>query len=307
MTIRIEPCEDGAGRRAKAAIRLAADPHGARSIAEDVYDAALDPAGISLLARDGGEPVGAAEVCRMAISREDYERLWARVWVLPERRREGIGTYLYGHVRAHAEARAKTGLESEVYSDDAGGLAFALARGFREDWREHVLRRPLNGSEGPPEALPHGVSVRVIGSAAPELDEVHEIACEALADVPSGSMPMEAGEVAWWRRVWIDGPAARAGGLFVAELDGHVAGYALLLVSPARPDVGYHAMTAVRRSARGRGIAGALKDAQLRWAIAHGLRELDTHNAATNAAMQAVNLRLGYEPVCDLIGVVIDL
>ena len=37
--------------------------------------------------------------------------------------------------------------------------------------------------------------------------------------------------------------------------------------------------------------------------IAH---RLDAHNEATNEAMLAVNLRLGYEPVCDLVGVVSD-
>ena len=306
MTLRLELCDDDESRRGKAAIRLAADPNGAKSVDEDVYDASLDPAGESVIAWDGERAVGAGEVCRMAISSDTYVRLWARLWVVPERRREGIATQLLAHLGRHAGARGKSGFESEVYTDDPSGLAFALARGFAEDWREQVLRLPLAGREPPALAARDGVRVRMLDPARESLADVHAVAREALADVPGGTMPMTAGDLGWWRRVWIDTPAARAGCLFAAEVDGTTAGYALLTVSPARPGVGLHAITAVARTARGRGIAGALKRAQIAWAIEQGLDELDTHNEATNEAMLAVNLRLGYEPVCDLVGIVSD-
>ena len=312
MSVRLEPCCDERGRRAKAAVRLAADPHGARTVEEDAHDASLDPAGASLIAWDGERAVGAGEVCRMAISGEAYARLGARIWVVPERRREGVATQLIVRLQEHARARGKTGLETEVYSDDGGGLAFARAHGFSEDWREQVLRLPL-GQRGAPARSgsdPHVAgqtpSVRVLDPDRESIAGVHAIALEALADVPGGTTPMAAGDLAWWRRVWIEAPAARAGRLFVAELDGAVAGYALLALPPARPGVGFHAITAVARAARGRGVAGALKRAQIAWALEHGLVELDTHNDRTNAAMLAVNLRHGYEPVCDLVGLVSD-
>ena len=310
MSVRLEPGHDDRGRRAKAAIRLAADPHGAKTVEEDVYDASLDPAGESLIAWDGEVAVGAGEVCRMAISGEAYERLWARIWVVPERRREGVATQLLARLREHAGMRGKTGFETEVSTDDPGGLAFALARGFAEDWREQVLRLPLPGRAAParsgagPPVAGQTPSVRVLDPSRESLAGVHAIASEALADVPGGTMPMAAGDLSWWRRVWIDPPAARAGRLFVAELDGEIAGYALLALPPARPGVGFHAITAVARAARGRGVAGALKQAQIAWAIEQGLDQLETHNERTNEAMLAVNLRLGYEPVCDLVGLV---
>ena len=242
----------------------------------------------------------------MAISTDAYARLWARLWVVPERRREGIATQLLAHLGRHAGARGKSGFESEVYTDDPSGLAFALARGFAEDWREQVLRLPLAGRVPPALAACDGVRVRRLDPARESLGEVHAIAREALADVPSGTMSMAAGDLGWWRRVWIDTPAARAGCLFVAEVDGTTAGYALLTLPQARPGVGFHAITVVARTARGRGIAGALKRAQIAWAIEQGLDELDTHNEASTEAMLAVNLRLGYEPVCDLVGIVSD-
>jgi GNAT superfamily N-acetyltransferase len=57
-----------------------------------------------------------------------------------------------------------------------------------------------------------------------------------------------------------------------------------------------HGLTAVLRSHRGRGIATALKQGLLHWAAGHGYRELSTWTQDGNAAMQAVNLKLGYRP-----------
>lgn len=55
-----------------------------------------------------------------------------------------------------------------------------------------------------------------------------------------------------------------------------------------------HGMRGVRRAWRGRGIAIALKRAQIAAAQAAGLRELRTTTAFGNAPMLHVNERLGY-------------
>jgi mycothiol synthase len=55
--------------------------------------------------------------------------------------------------------------------------------------------------------------------------------------------------------------------------------------------------TAVRRSHRRRGIATALKRAQISWAAANGYREIVTSMVTANEAMRAVNERLGYRPL----------
>ena len=54
-------------------------------------------------------------------------------------------------------------------------------------------------------------------------------------------------------------------------------------------------MTGVARRARGRGIALALKQAQIAAAQRAGLRYLRTQNDLGNAPMRRVNERLGYE------------
>ena len=55
-------------------------------------------------------------------------------------------------------------------------------------------------------------------------------------------------------------------------------------------------MTATRRSARGRGVASALKRATVLHARERGLRRLRTENEERNAPMLAINRRMGYRP-----------
>ena len=58
-------------------------------------------------------------------------------------------------------------------------------------------------------------------------------------------------------------------------------------------------MTAVKRAWRGRGIATALKATTIAAAIEHGITALETGNDIDNAAMRAVNARLGYRALPD--------
>ena len=64
----------------------------------------------------------------------------------------------------------------------------------------------------------------------------------------------------------------------------------------ADPHLAEHGLTSVAASHRNRGIATALKRAQIAWAARHGYRELMTSTQAANAPMRAVNDKLGYEP-----------
>jgi RimJ/RimL family protein N-acetyltransferase len=72
-----------------------------------------------------------------------------------------------------------------------------------------------------------------------------------------------------------------------------------MVVAAARPAVAYHDLTAVRRAARGRGVAGALKRAVIDWASTVGLEALEASNDEVNLPMRAINRRLGYRPLPD--------
>ena len=112
---------------------------------------------------------------------------------------------------------------------------------------------------------------------------------------------MVAGSLEEFRARDVDRPGVQLDGFYVA-LDGNeVVGYASVIVERARPGVGIHDMTAVRRAWRGRGVARALKQATIDWARDAGLEALETGNDIDNAAMRAVNARLGYRPLPDIV------
>jgi RimJ/RimL family protein N-acetyltransferase len=99
---------------------------------------------------------------------------------------------------------------------------------------------------------------------------------------------------------WVEedaiGPDVLAGGTLVALDDGHVVGFAGLIRRAADPRLAEHGLTSVAASHRNRGIATALKRAQIAWAARNGFRELQTSTQAANAPMRAINDKLGYEP-----------
>ena len=73
-------------------------------------------------------------------------------------------------------------------------------------------------------------------------------------------------------------------------------GYSKWSLTTARPHTAQHDLTAVRRAWRGRGIAGALKSAQLSWAKENGYTRAITNNEERNAPIRRLNRRFGYLP-----------
>jgi len=119
-----------------------------------------------------------------------------------------------------------------------------------------------------------------------------DVEVEAAPDIPT-----EGGVEAWpferWRSAVLDAPTALPEAAVVAVANGEVVGSAVLA---ALSDGGAeHGLTAVRRAWRGRGIATALKSAQIEWARRTGYTELHTSNDETNLSMRSINTRLGYE------------
>jgi GNAT superfamily N-acetyltransferase len=115
----------------------------------------------------------------------------------------------------------------------------------------------------------------------------------ALPDVPSHTAP-QAGSYKRWRASDLDGPGALPGGCMVALAEGRAIAYAGLTRDEASPGVAEHLLTCVLREWRGRGVATALKQAQIAWAERAGIHTLITTNDLPNDPMRAVNARLGY-------------
>jgi len=207
------------------------------------------------------------------------------VRVLPDFRRRGVGSAVLRVLAAHV---AELGFDAAfATADDAGALAFASRFGFREIGRQVEQVRAVG--EEPDTVVPPGVQI-VSVAARPELWPLayDAVAVEAFADMPVPRPAVVSREE--WESEWMTWPE----GTFVACARDEIVGVAGLLHDEDNPWRAEHALTAVRRDWRGRGVASALKRTTIAWASRSGLRELYTWTQEGNADMRRLNEHLGY-------------
>lgn len=234
----------------------------------------------------------------------EFEAFWATITVLPDARRQGVGTAFLTTVSERARARGKYLLHIPASEARPEGISFLKRRGFAEYERSKSVSLELAGVVPPPADVPDGIVLTTLAEHPDLVDGVYAVAVEAFADIPGGETPISTGDLAEFRAREIDRPAIPHDGFIVAQeaATGRVVGYGSLIRIPgAARRSAWHDMTAVARDARGRGIAGALKRATIRWAIADGLEVLEAGNDTDNAAMRAVNARNGYQPLPDVV------
>jgi GNAT superfamily N-acetyltransferase len=161
-------------------------------------------------------------------------------------------------------------------------------------WRENGFELDLRDATVDV-SVPAGVEIVQLENR-PDLEgAIYDVAIEAIPDVPS--------QENWKvpdREQFLESDIRRPDSTIVVALgDGDVVGYAVLTVHEG---IGTHAMTGVRRAWRGRGVARALKVAQIAWAKEQGLAQLSATNEQRNAPMIRVNESLGYRPVPGRVG-----
>jgi mycothiol synthase len=224
--------------------------------------------------------------CAIAANSNFGGRAFIAVRVLPEHRRRGLGRALFAVCAQHARSLGRDGVNCFVYADEPHSIAFAESYGLENvDYQLQQVR--AIGDEPPP---PNGIELRSLdGDRDALIARVwDEVAQEAYRDLP---LP---GEVTYSRADFMRDESTRADGSFVALEDGAIVGYAGLTDHANGDATAEHGLTAVRRSHRRRGIARALKLAQLHWAAQNGVVELVTWTQKGNEAMQALNRSLGY-------------
>ena len=122
------------------------------------------------------------------------------------------------------------------------------------------------------------------------LDEMYAVGVQADEDIP-GSEGVQTFEQ--WRAHEIDRPTRRPELCFIALAGDEVVGYAALQVFG---DEAHHGLTATRRDWRRRGVASALKRAEIAAAKRAGFRRLLTESEERNEPMRRLNEKLGYVP-----------
>lgn len=247
---------------------------------------------VELLGELDGEVVASAVAAIGPPRRDD---VFALITVLPAARRRGVGTALYESVSAWARERGRETLETFAREDDPDGVDYALSRGFVERSRDSGLDLRLDGVQAPPIDSPAGVEIVTLAERPELARPLYDVARESFLDIP-GAEDETIRPVDEWLEHDLHGAGSSPATTWIAVVGGEPVGYAKFRISPARPGTATHGMTGVKRAWRGRGIASALKRAQIAWAIDHGIEMLETTNELRNAPMRRVNEKLGYTP-----------
>lgn len=280
MRIELRTCKTDADYEAWLAVRSAVLPHERTPSLGDLKRL-MKPGDLNLLADLEGELAGSG-----LANRSDTAAAHIAPRVLPDKRGRGVGAALLERLAQHAFEQGFTRASAHVGGGDERSIAFAHRFGFEEVRREVQQVLELDGTPPAPRAIEGLEFVSV--ESRPELLR----AAWPLAQQGHEDMPVEGIDIGL--DTWMSEEATLPAGSFVALAGEEIVGFAGLMHWPGDPGKAEHGLTVVRRDWRRRGVAAALKEREIAWAAANGVRELSTWTQTGNEDMQAVNTRLGY-------------
>lgn len=231
---------------------------------------------------------------------EPESRAFTSVIAHPDSRNQGIGSALLADVVAHARSIGVTELKSRVKDSEPGWLTWANSKGFEID--RHMFRSSIVLSDFDDSSFMNHIAeletagvvfttLAKIGDTQENRRKYYDADIKAAQDVPGEdyfeSWPEYEAEV-------FGNEEYRSEGAFLA-LDGdRMIGVAHVMLD-SEHDRLENTFTGVLREYRGRGIAQALKVHTIKYAKQCGVSEILTENDSENAAMLAVNGKLGYK------------
>jgi len=282
-SVRVRPVASDADLEAYVAVANEAVPDDIHWDVEQQRDRRKrDPRRLYLLAETDGEPVAVG----FAGPSDNSERGFVAPRVLLAARRRGIGTALLVRLADHLEQLGFKAAGAHVDGNDEGSLAFARRFGFEETDRQVEQVRTL-GSESRAEPPP-GVTFVTIAERPELLREAYPLGVAGWADMATAE------PVTISLDDWLADEATFPEGSFVALADGEIVGYSGLCRMGDDPSLAEDGLTVVRSDWRRRGLATALKRAELAWAAANGIEEIVTWTQRGNDGMRAANEQLGY-------------
>ncbi len=258
---------------------------------------------LRLVAEERGAVVGGVQVNHRP-GRFHPDRYAFDIWVVPEARRRGHGTRLYDAAVATLRERNALAATAGAKESMTDGVSFLRDRGWVEVKRDWESRLSVPSFDPAPFA---GADERVssqgirIATYADELArdpdaerKLYELTDAVRADVPATD-PATPTTIEDWRAHWTGAPGFLTDACFIAiDRDGAWLGVSNLERSLDDPTFLWQGLTGVRREARGRGIAMALKLRTVEFAKARGVDHIKTWNDQRNRPMLAINEAMGF-------------
>ncbi len=255
-----------------------------------------------LLARAGEDAVGYLEVSRSRREGDPEGKLWAYLTLslgTDEGEEEAAVRALYEGLEALPDARVLYTMAHEtqtVRREVLEKLGYGeILRSYGADLEVTAL--DLKAFGDPETRLrAEGVVISTLAELTPDpgfLDKLYTLYLESNRDVP------EVGHSDTLSRADFEAHLKRDDALpeayHVAVKDGHYLGYSELFAGREAGTLRQET-TAVLRAYRRRGVALALKLRGVTYARAHGCTRVNTGMASNNAAVVALNTRLGFVP-----------
>lgn len=252
-----------------------------------------------------------------------YGLIWEHFWtgnqgsysgliaVLPAYQRQRVGTRVYDHLLHDLRARQALRFYGDAQSDRPHVVTFLKQRGFAPTGIVHKMSRlPLSEAsfEGFDELTSQlkqqRVRIATLRELGPEdeplLRTLHALDIAVTRDIPSSedfAMSFET-----WRD-FVFGPTRSSPETFWVAVEGEKpVGFAIL--HRRGSDAAFHQSMGVDHQYRGRGIARLLKLHQIAWTRENELEYLYTANDVNNPRMYDINMRLGYQPLPDVVEMV---
>ena len=226
---------------------------------------------------------------------QDEPFLWSDVSVVPSRTaRRASARRCCGASPPARASSARRGSSSRSRSDDPHSIRFVENRGFREIEREEEVELDLTALAAPP-AVDPPAGVEIVSYAErPDLEQrdVRGRPRGERGHPRASPRPIDQ-TFEEWRSFAIERPSRDLDLTFLALADGRVVGVAYLETTATGAST---TSPASARDWRGRGVASALKRAQIAGAHARGMKRLVTESQHENLPMRQLNEKLGYKP-----------